>query len=225
MVRAITDDLTGHQIGRWKVIGKAPAELRRRTDSYARWWCVCECGIQKAVCGGTLKRGMSLSCGCLNSFDKRQRLQINCGAVTSLEFEKDGETHTMAYWAKRLHIHLSCLIARYEAGDRGERLLRPTPRQIKAAYRCPGPNGAVDLYQEIIKFEGVDYSIEELSELYDIPVEVIRLRKKRGWSDRQAITQPLSNVVPEDPREPVSPTTWVTNREREGGWINRSPSP
>lgn len=153
-----------------------------------------------------------------------RRIQINCGPITSLEFTKQGEpfageTHNLAQWAKILNIHLSTLINRYHAGDRGARLFRPTDRQLRAAYRNVGPDGIRDSYQEIFKLDGVDYSIEEISELYEIPIHIIRRRKERGWSDRQAITQPLSNVVPDDPDEACHPTTLITKKELRGGWM------
>jgi hypothetical protein len=49
-------DLTGKRFGRWRVIRYA----RDR-----RWFCVCDCGTRRAVCGKSLRNGGSRSCGCL----------------------------------------------------------------------------------------------------------------------------------------------------------------
>jgi len=48
-------DLTDKRFGRWVV-------LKRLSGSY--WKCRCDCGIEKAVYGDSLKTGKSFSCGC-----------------------------------------------------------------------------------------------------------------------------------------------------------------
>lgn len=52
-------DISGQRFGRWTVTnhfrGKKPVE----------WLCVCICGKENWVQGGTLRNGGSLSCGCL----------------------------------------------------------------------------------------------------------------------------------------------------------------
>ncbi len=49
-------DLSGLRFGSYVVIGRG-----QRT---AYWICQCDCGVRKDVAGSSLKRGMSLSCGC-----------------------------------------------------------------------------------------------------------------------------------------------------------------
>jgi hypothetical protein len=60
-------DLTGRQLGRWRVISLYSKRRRpgqRTTDIF--WLCRCDCdGIEKIVNGSSLRRGHSLSCGCL----------------------------------------------------------------------------------------------------------------------------------------------------------------
>lgn len=53
-------DLTGQAFGRLKVIKPAP-NFGRRTA----WQCVCECGTTKDIQSDMLRRGFTLSCGCL----------------------------------------------------------------------------------------------------------------------------------------------------------------
>ena len=55
------DDITGQRFGRWLVLGRAPN--RKRTT---RWFCLCDCGIQRAVVATNLRNGTSRSCGCVN---------------------------------------------------------------------------------------------------------------------------------------------------------------
>lgn len=52
-------DLTGKKFGRWEVKG-----ISHQKKSMVYWLCVCECGTERAVFGGDLKRSSSVSCGC-----------------------------------------------------------------------------------------------------------------------------------------------------------------
>jgi hypothetical protein len=62
-------DLTGKRFARWTVNG-----LSHQVDKMLYWHCVCECGTKRAVFGGDLKRGGSLSCGCLTRERSSARL-------------------------------------------------------------------------------------------------------------------------------------------------------
>jgi hypothetical protein len=52
-------DLTGRKFGRWSV-----DRLSHQTGKVLFWHCRCDCGTERAVFGGDLKRGRSTSCGC-----------------------------------------------------------------------------------------------------------------------------------------------------------------
>lgn len=96
--------LVGEKYGMLTVIAQAPS-----TDGgQRRWICRCDCGTEKIVMGGNLKRGSTISCGCKNRKDltgqkigkllvlersdqygsrgKRQtrlwKCQCECGAIT-----------------------------------------------------------------------------------------------------------------------------------------------
>jgi len=62
-------DLTGRTFERWTVTG-----LSHQVGKMLYWHCVCECGTKRAVFGGDLKRGGSLSCGCLKRELSSERL-------------------------------------------------------------------------------------------------------------------------------------------------------
>ena len=51
-------DITGNQYGRWMVLGEDK-------NKKGHWMCQCECGTVKSVDGNSLRRGGTLSCGCL----------------------------------------------------------------------------------------------------------------------------------------------------------------
>ena len=54
-------DLTNQKFGRWTVLSRA----KNNDRGEAMWNCICECGTKKIVHGYTLRKGKSLSCGCL----------------------------------------------------------------------------------------------------------------------------------------------------------------
>ena len=56
-------DLTGQKFGRLTVIKR----VENAKDRHAHWLCKCECGNYKIICGRSLQKGVTLSCGCLIS--------------------------------------------------------------------------------------------------------------------------------------------------------------
>lgn len=60
-------DITNHRFGR--LVALRPEFRRRRWH----WLCVCDCGKRKVINGTSLRRGATLSCGCLNRDNGRAR--------------------------------------------------------------------------------------------------------------------------------------------------------
>lgn len=56
-------DLTNKKFGRLTVIKR----VENAKDGHAQWLCKCECGNYKIICGRSLQKGVTLSCGCLIS--------------------------------------------------------------------------------------------------------------------------------------------------------------
>src|SRR5215467_13021120 len=57
----------GDTFGRWLVIGKAPVkEIGKNRKRFRQWLCECSCGTEREVLEGSLRRGISVSCGCFN---------------------------------------------------------------------------------------------------------------------------------------------------------------
>ena len=57
-------DLTGQRFGEWLVLSRAGVDPVSRQ---ATWSCRCSCGTEKVVRGGTLRQGLSATCGeCLD---------------------------------------------------------------------------------------------------------------------------------------------------------------
>ena len=57
-------DLAGQVFGRLTVLSFSD---HGNEPGRAHWLCRCECGVEKAVSGKSLRRGLSLSCGCRKS--------------------------------------------------------------------------------------------------------------------------------------------------------------
>jgi len=91
-------DLTGQRFGRWTVVAFARAE-----QSHVWWLCLCDCGEQKVVRGGDLRRGHSFSCGCFNRA---------CAVLNRLEFAGQRFGRLTAVFARadrRGEAHWSCV--------------------------------------------------------------------------------------------------------------------
>lgn len=61
------EDLTGKQIGRWTVVRQVEDHIEPSGAHVDMWLCVCSCDehTQRVVSGASLRKGRSLSCGCL----------------------------------------------------------------------------------------------------------------------------------------------------------------
>jgi hypothetical protein len=59
MAKRTMQDLTGERYGRWLVLG-----FSHKIERNPYWFCRCYCGTKRAICGGNLKNGHSLGCGC-----------------------------------------------------------------------------------------------------------------------------------------------------------------
>lgn len=58
------DDLTGRHFGRWTALHRFDVQRYDGGGQTIRWWCRCECGVERAVLVGALRDGTSQSCGC-----------------------------------------------------------------------------------------------------------------------------------------------------------------
>ena len=77
-------NLVGKKFGRLLVIKKAES---KNGNTY--WTCQCECGKIKDICGKSLRRGLTKSCGCLHKEIVKNRAkdlkEMKFGKLTVLE--------------------------------------------------------------------------------------------------------------------------------------------
>lgn len=55
--RQCANNIIGQKFGKWTVL-----RVDKSRPSY--YWCRCECGVERSVCGSALRTGRTLSCGC-----------------------------------------------------------------------------------------------------------------------------------------------------------------
>jgi len=59
MPRKVLNDITGKKFGRLTALYFIPD-----SSKFAKFWCVCECGVEKSIMRGALTSGQTISCGC-----------------------------------------------------------------------------------------------------------------------------------------------------------------
>jgi hypothetical protein len=81
-------DLTGQRYGRLTVIARSPEHR------LVYWMCQCDCGGTKTVFAGSLRRGLTKSCGCLSSETTATRNTVHGLA------QRSGRAPEYQTWAK-----------------------------------------------------------------------------------------------------------------------------
>lgn len=85
------EDWTGRRFGRLTVVSRAEDYVSPNGKWRSiRWNCVCDCGNKCTVNGGALKKGTTMSCGCLHEENLRELWKR--GKKKSNKFEIVGET-------------------------------------------------------------------------------------------------------------------------------------
>lgn len=73
-------DMAGQRFGRWTAIHQAG----NAKGGAALWMCQCECGTRRAVIGGDLRSGKSISCGCHRNEVSGSRFRKHAASNTRL---------------------------------------------------------------------------------------------------------------------------------------------
>jgi hypothetical protein len=75
------EDLKGRRFGRWKALRLFSSNKHKQR----RYWCVCDCGTERAVLAYGLTSGHTKSCGCLG---KEERAKSRLNDITGQRFGK-----------------------------------------------------------------------------------------------------------------------------------------
>lgn len=211
MARSTLSDLLGREsrFGRLTVIGEAP-----QTGAHRRARCICDCGTEKDVLIGSLKGGLTASCGCL------RREETGKAAAARAVHGECHKTPEHRSWQAML---ARCLNPSHEAyanyGGRGitvcdrwrvyEGFLADMGRRPTLAHtlerddndghyepgNCRWATKTEQLRNRrnnrVIEYRGRTICLAEAAELAGISPELMRWRIKRGWSPEKAIETPV----------------------------------
>lgn len=132
-------DLTGQRFVRWIVLIFSRMDCRKK----AVWLCRCDCGVEREVASGELRKGKSRSCGCLC----RELARARC-------------THGMRNtpeWRVWINMIQRCTNPKHNSypdyGGRG----------IKVCQRWLGPDGFANFYADMGPRPSRNYEIDRIN--------------------------------------------------------------
>lgn len=127
-------DMAGRRVGRLTVIRQVATERPG-----AHWLCRCDCGTQKVISGGNLRRGDTVSCGCKRRENNRNHPRAH-GLVHTSEY-----TTWMSMKARCSRPSVACYP---NYGGRGIRVCERWESSFLAFYedmgRKPSPQHSID---------------------------------------------------------------------------------
>lgn len=206
---ACAKDLTGHPpFGRWTVLSYAGSR-----DGNAYWICQCDCGTTKEVCGGSLNRGDTRSCGCL------QREQLLARSTTHGK-TRSPEYHSWNHMLRRCYNQRDWKYPQY--GGRGIAVCERWQDSFEAFYEDMGdkPSAQHSIEREdndgnyepgncvwatpnqqarnrrssrMLAFGGRTQCISDWAEELGMSRDTIRKRLNAGWSVERALTETVSH--------------------------------
>lgn len=222
----VFQDLTGRQFGRWTVVRFAGIE-----NKCTKWQCICECGTERKVAAGSLKNGISKSCGCLSRDLASKRLYKHGCAIHG------NYTSEFNAWMRMRNRIVNPNNNRYHRyGGRGIKVCerwasfemfladmgpRPSPKHSidridNNGDYCP-ENCKWSTNKEqnrnkstnrVITFEGKTLTAAEWAEVTGIKGATIRARIRNGWSAEKALQMAIYqangqvDLLPEEYRDP-----------------------
>lgn len=189
--------------------GKLTAIKRHASDARGGvlWLCKCICGNEHIVLAANFKKGQSKSCGCAAH-------EIRHGHA-----RKDGETRTYQTWLHMRQRCLNSSSDAYhnyggrgiticeewgsfeiflsDMGERPEGLTIDRIDNSQGYYKenCRWTDKKTQLRNKrnnrILTWEGKQFTVSELCELYDIGHQVLTSRLRLGWELEKALKQPV----------------------------------
>lgn len=196
-------DISGQVFGRWSVLGYAG----NNEQGTALWSCRCECGTVRAVAGERLRRGHSLSCGCLQ-LDTAQkhgmsyRTEYKIWSNIKQRCFNPKNCNYPNYGARGIRVCASWLES-FESflHDMGA---RPTPthsierKDNNGDYSPDNCCWATQKEQtrnrrnsHFLILNGESHTVSEWAEITGIAKGTITSRLMRGWPDERILTKPV----------------------------------
>lgn len=129
-------DLTGKRFGRLVVLKKSKIGTKY---SAAKWLCRCDCGKEKEIFGGSLRKGLTTSCGCFRSEESGKRTKTH-GDIHSKEYIAWASMKQRCYDIKSDSYINYGLIGTMVC----ERWLNSYENFLEDMGRCPSPELSLD---------------------------------------------------------------------------------
>lgn len=200
-------DLTGQKYGRLTVLERAENTKSGRTQ----WLCKCDCGKQTVVKADNLRNGHTSSCGCYSRETAKIRNTTHNKTGTRL--------HGIWNGMRQRCCKDNCEAYKWYGG-RGIKVCDEWLHDFQAFYEWSMSNGYKDdltldridvngnyepsncrwaTWKEqsintrrnhIVKWQGKDYTISQLSEMFNIPYKKLWKRINKGWSTEKALSTP-----------------------------------
>lgn len=209
-------DLSGMRFGRWTVL----RECGRSKSGGVLWLCKCDCGTERCVNGGSLRNGVSNSCGCLGA---EHRIEASRIAKTKHGGKKErlysvwrsmldrcynqSSTHFCDYGGRGITVcdewHDYATFREWSVTNGYDKEAKHGACTIdridnNAGYypdNCRWVNSEAQCNNRrnnhIIEFNGVTHTISEWSRITGIRKDTLRRRiVMYGWSIERALTEP-----------------------------------
>jgi hypothetical protein len=206
-------DIAGQRFGRWTVLHRSD---EYRDGGKAAWLCRCDCGHERVVNGASLRRGLSKSCGCLNSELTRTRIirqSTTHGMTNSPEWRSWMSMLTRCYNHSDRHNFLHyggagifvCDLWRYSFEDFYRDMgIRPEGTTLDRVdgqgHYCPNNCRWATATQQNrnrrnvrwLEHDGRTMTIQDWADVTGLTPAAIYQRLSHGWSVDEALTVPLT---------------------------------
>ena len=201
-------DMTGKRFGRYTVL------YRTDNDKFgnAVWMCQCDCGTIKAVNGGALRKGVTVSCGCFHR-DKVTQISTTHGKSRTKLFStwqhmkarcnNPNHKHYKYYGGKGIKLcpeweHDFSSFEQWAINNgyaEGLTIDRINPDKGYEPFNC---RWATRQEQQshisschMYEIDGISHNLAEWCRIYNVPHERVRRRVvKEHWDILKALTTP-----------------------------------
>lgn len=218
------DDMVGQRYGRLAVVSVDTARVFQygKNKPIPYLVCKCDCGNTKSIIATSLKRSLTLSCGCLRN-ERIRATRTTHGQSTTVKGRQKVSKEYKA-WSHMLGRCYNQNDSKYHVyGGRGVNVcsrwresfenfyadVGPAPsrahsldrRDVDGNYEPGNVRWATALEQAYNKqdtvkivYKGEVFTLLSLSERTGIPKETLRQRIKHGWSPERVVETPLQNT-------------------------------
>lgn len=207
-------DITGQTFGRLTVLRREGSGAYRDGKKFAKWRCLCVCGVEIVTVGTELRNGSVRSCGCLRSDLRRTRPgNLIHGMWRSPIY---------AIWRSAKRRCTDPEHPQYPSyGGRGITICPEWAASFQAFYNHIGPRPSADhsldridndrgyepgnvrwatreeqasnkRTNRIVEYDGDRTTVTRLARRVGLEPSIVRNRMSRGWSVNDAVSRPVT---------------------------------